>query len=69
MRFPNIPTDVKGSMQRYLRDLSSLLDNEFKRRVPNTEGTSEFILVSPSRKVYSVRVDDLGNLSATLVKE
>lgn len=69
MRFPNIPQDIKASMQRYLQDLSSLLDREFKGRVPNTQGTSEVLLVSPSRKVYAVRVSDAGVLSTTLINE
>lgn len=69
MRFPNIPQDIKDSMKQFLRDLSQQLDSEFKQRVPNTTGTSEVLLVSPSRKVYSVRVSDAGVISATLVNE
>lgn len=69
MRFPNIPTDIPASLIRFLRDLSGMMDSELKQRVPNTQGTSEVLLVSPSRKVYAVRVDDSGVLSTTLVNE
>lgn len=69
MRLPAIPTDVKASMQRFLRDLSQVLDSEFKQRVPNTQGQAELLLVSPTGKVYSVRVDDAGAISTTLMNE
>lgn len=69
MRFPNIPPSLDLQLQRYLRDLSNMLQDELNARVPNTQEVAELILVSPSRKVYSVGVDDNGDLTVTLVRE
>jgi hypothetical protein len=69
MKFPNIPIDITPSLSRFLRDLSTSLDRELKVRVPNTQPSAALLLASPSGKVYSVQVDDVGALFVTLVNE
>lgn len=69
MRWPQIPADSKPELYRFFRDIFQVLDQQFRVRVPNTEGAQEIVLVSPGRKVYSVRVADDGTLSTTLMNE
>lgn len=67
IKLPPLPVLKDPAVTAYLRDLSLALQSEFDKRVPSNQGVNEALLVSPSKKIYSVRVDDAGVLSTTLV--
>ena len=67
-RSPNLPAN-KDSVVGYLRTLSMALDRSFTAAMGKDESHEKLLLVSPSKKIFSVTVDDSGVLTTTLVQE
>lgn len=69
MKLPLIPSTLDAVLGRYLRDLTVTLGSNISRKVDRDTPTDQLLLVSPSKKIYSVTVSDAGAISATLVQE
>jgi len=69
MSMPPIPSVGNTALETYLRALTNELDRRLRDKISQAAGVDSILLVSPSRKVYSVRVADDGTLSTTLVSE
>lgn len=69
MIFPRVPLTLEKVLRDYLRSLSVMLEKELINKTGQNVPVPEVLLTSPSKKVYAVRVDDSGVVSATLVQE
>lgn len=63
---PSLPHNEEGIFS-YLRELSKYLVREFRKRPEKDTAVDSVILVSPNGSVYTVRVDDAGALTTTLM--
>lgn len=69
MKKINIPTSFTPDQRKYLLDLSTEMGKEIADCIGKNESVAQVLLVSPSKKVYSLSVSDAGVVSATLVQE
>lgn len=69
MRMPRIPASFENDQQAYLRDLSVAVNTGVSGKLDRSTPTDQVLLMSPSKRVFAVTVDDAGTLSATLVQE
>lgn len=66
---PRIP-DVKDPvLSRYLRDLSVAVSDSMRGKMDKASAVDSVLLVSPSKKIYRVSVDDDGYVITELVQE
>lgn len=64
-----IPTSLDRDVQVYLRNLTQAVNRELSDKIGRVTATDQVLLASPSKKIFSVTVDDDGNVAATLVQE
>jgi hypothetical protein len=62
-----IPNFKEPQLTRFLTDMSKEVQTFRIDTMSKTEANHSLLLLSPSRKVYEIKVDDAGVLSATLV--
>jgi hypothetical protein len=62
-----VPTFIEPGLTRYLTDMLLERDRLLAGKLSTIAANKSVLLYSPSEKVYEVKVDDAGVISATLV--
>jgi len=63
---PNIPK-IQPELADYLRRFATWANKQMQYKIPNDEAQDHFLLLSPSKKVYKISVNDSGVVTSTLV--
>lgn len=69
VRFPNIPESFTQTQYNFFRSLIVAISQGLSSKLDRENAQHEVLLRSPGNKVFSVQVDDSGNLTTTLVQE
>jgi hypothetical protein len=64
---PDVPAGIPLQMANHLRTLATWAHQQLQDKVSMQTATSNFLLISPGQKVFSVSVDDSGALVTTQV--
>jgi hypothetical protein len=68
MKLPPIPPNIEDpAISAYLRSLSLSVEQHFRNTVTTETAVGSVLLVSPGGKVYTVQVDDAGNVTTEYV--
>lgn len=65
--FPIIPDGLDPNTRSYLQRFIKSLVSQMSRKLDTERPSASVLLASPNGSVYTVRVDDSGTLSTTLV--
>jgi hypothetical protein len=63
-----VPTFQEPGLSRFLEDMSKEVQQFRIDTVAANKANHSLLLISPSKKVYEIKVDDAGAISATLVR-
>lgn len=69
MKLPPIPASFQEDQRMFLRTILAIIDREVSGKIDKVAPAQELLLASPSKKIYSIKVDDAGDLQMTLVQE
>jgi len=66
---PTVPNLEDDRCEKFLKNLTSYIQRELKKRPEQEQALGSVLLVAPNGSVYTVQVDNAGTLSTTLVAE